>query len=71
MSMSVAFNSAPPVQTPTRPAPRSEEQPTPLEKIREAARSGDEPKTPAKNERAPDGDAPPPRQTGRRVDVLV
>lgn len=72
MSMSVAFNSAPPVQSPTRSAPRGgEEQITPLEKIREAAKSDDEPKKPLKGERANDEGTPPARQTGRRVDILA
>jgi hypothetical protein len=72
MSMSVAFNPASPVQTPTRPAPRgSEEQISPLEKIRAAAKSDDEPKKPLKGDRANDEGAPPTRQTGRRVDIQV
>jgi hypothetical protein len=73
MSMSVAFNSAPPVQTPTRPAPRGgEEQLSPLEKIREAAKSGEEQqKTPLKNDRSGEDGAPNTRQTGRRVDFQV
>jgi len=72
MSMSVAFN---PVQTPTRSAPRSEEQqqPTPLEKIRETAKAGEEPKTPFKPDAGKDKDegAPPPRRSGRGLDILV
>lgn len=72
MSMSVAFNPVSPVQTPTRPAPRGGDEPmTPLEKIREAAKPGAEPKTPPKGDRADDHGEAPTRQTGRRVDIQV
>lgn len=74
MSMSVAFNSFSPAQAPAR-TPRGEEPPTPMEKIREVAKSGEEPKTPFKPDAGKDEDedegAPPPRRTGRGLDILV
>ena len=53
------------------PAPRREEQPTPLEKIREAAKSGEEQKSSFKPEASKDEEAPPPRRSGRGLDILV
>ena len=73
MSMSVASTPVSPAQAPARPAPRSEEQPTQLEKIREAAKSGEEQKSSFKPEAAKDKeeDAPTPRRSSRGLDILV
>ena len=58
----------PPSRRPV-PAPRREEQPTPLEKIREAAKSGRE--SSFKPEASKDEEAPTPRRSGRGLDILV
>jgi hypothetical protein len=75
MSMTVGFSPIAPVQTPapSRPAQRQEieDRVTPLEKIREAARSGEQQdqNTPLKVGGGNGDDSAATRQSGSRVDI--